>query len=430
MIYDESEEFCLHHEDAIKLVYTKDLVKVCPKCGKKYTKEDNFCSQHEDAIKLVFLEDLVKICPKCGKKYTKEDNFCSQHDYAINLVLISDLVKECRICGAKYPKEYDYCIRCESKEPLTSIFKTPKVKDIKTNPNNGYNFYDFSNSLSDIEELLSPVNVDKLREFNLAESQFLDIIDNIKTTYKSVLDNLIETYHIDIDSLSTLDKILLFSKSFVKTYYKEGGGDLGHYAFNEIHIDDRATDAMQITTIIHELSHFLLAEILEQVISIILDTNKTEAVEAFVAYLLVNKLNYLIDEYCAHTVEGRFALYGYQDYGSYEQVLSEFLEQYSPEHVNVANSIGNTFAYYIKDIMESFIDEKLRSDIKEEYSRINDVPNYSKLKYETSVIFDWQRFSKSIRIMLTENIDEFTGNPEDMEKLRLYTIKFKENNGE
>ena len=67
-----------------------------------------------------------------------------------------------------------------------------------------------------------------------------------------------------MDSLSTLEKIILFSKAFVKTEYKEGGGDLGHFEFNEIYIDDRATDALQITTVIHELSHFLLAEILEQ----------------------------------------------------------------------------------------------------------------------------------------------------------------------
>ena len=44
-------------------------------------------------------------------------------------------------------------------------------------------------------------------------------------------------------------------------------------SINEIYIDDRATKALQITTIIHELSHFLLAEILEQIISIILSND-------------------------------------------------------------------------------------------------------------------------------------------------------------
>ena len=236
---------------------------------------------------------------------------------------------------------------------------------------------------------------------------------------------------IDIDSLKTLDKVLLFSKSFVKTEYKEGGGNLGHFEFNEIYIDDRGTDAIQITTIIHELSHFLLAEILEQVISALLNTNKSDVVEAFVSYTLIkDDFNYLVDEYCAHTVEGRFAVLGYQDYGSYKSILERFLEIYSNDYIDVAKGIGNTFAVYIKDIITSFIDDKLREDIKEEFSKINDTPQYSDLQFETSDIYDWKRFSKAMQLMLTRNIEDFTSNPEDIEKLKMYAVKFRKNNYE
>lgn len=41
---------------------------------------------------------------------------------------------------------------------------------------------------------------------------------------------------------------------------------------------------------------------------------------------------------------------------------------------------------------------------------------------------DWQRFSKAIKLMLTSNIEEIITNPQDMEKLKLYTVKFKKNN--
>lgn len=381
-------------------------------------------------MKLVFSKDLVKICPKCGKKFTKEDNFCSQHsDELIELINISDLVKECKACGTKYTENFNYCAKCHYDGPLVYIVKTPKIKEIKTHPNKFYNFRAYSYHYDNIKDLLSQSNIEKLKSFNLSHSQFEDIINNIKDAYKTILNQLINDNDIDINSISTLDKILLFSKSFVKTEYKEGGGDLGHFEFNEIFIDDRATDALQITTLIHELSHFLLAEILEQIISLLLNTDKTEAIEAFVCYTLVNdELNYLIDEYCAHTVEGRFAVLGYQDYGSYKSTLSRFLEVYTEDYIEVANGIGNTFAFYIKDIMTSFINEELRMDIKNEYSKINDVPKYSELNYETNEILKWQQFSKAIQLMLTSHIDDIINNPQNMEKLKMYAVKFKKNN--
>lgn len=405
--------------------------KECPLCGEIYDSSDNYCSYHEDLVSLAYSKDLVKICPECGMKFQDDDNFCSQHENLVSLVFIDDLVKQCRRCGAKYPEEYEHCSRCGSKEPLEYIVKTPKIMDIVSNPNKFYNFKEYSNHFTEIEDLLRDSNIEKLKDFNISKSQFDKIIEEIKSTSKSLLDDLINQYRIDVNSLKTLDKIILFSKSFVKTYYKEGGGDLGNFKFNEIHIDDRATDAIQITTIIHELSHFLISEILEQIVSIILDCNKTDALEAFVCYTLVkNVLNSLIDEYCAHTVEGRFAVLGYQDYGSYESALSDFLQVYNEDHIVAANEIGNTFAHYIKNILESFIDEDLRNDIKEEYSKINDVPNYSKLKFETQEVFEWERLSKSIKLMLTSNIEEFINNPDDIEKLNRYAMEFKKNNEE
>lgn len=347
----------------------------------------------------------------------------------IRLVNIDDLVKVCKCCGAKYPKEYDSCIQCRCDKPLSYI-TTTRIKDIKTQPNHFYNFKDYSNKLDDISQLLSDDNVAKLNGFNLSQVQFDAILNKIKATSKDVLNDLTEEYHIDLDSLKPLEKILLFSKSFVKTEYKEGGGDLGHFEFNEIYIDDRASDALQITTIIHELSHFLLAEILEQVISIILNTEKTDAIEAFVCYLLVrDNFNYLVDEYCAHTVEGRFALLGYQDYGSYTQMLNDFIKENGEEYISVATEIGNTFAFYIKDIMTSFIDEDLREDIKDEFSKINDQPKFSELRYETSGVYEWERFSKAIKIMLTKDLDDILNNESDFEKLELYAVKFRKNNG-
>ena len=371
-------------------------------------------------------EEYVKICPRCREKYLERHNYCSKHEETIDLVYISDLIKECVCCGRTYPKNYKYCPTCGCEKPLTI-----DVKRINTHPNKYYGFNDYYNVFEEISQLLSQNNINNLVNFNFSQMQFDTIVDNIKKTYKSILDYLIEEYKIDLTTLTTINKILLFSKSFVMTDFKEGGGNFGHFEFNEVYIDDRASDAMQITTIIHELSHFLLAEILEQIVCELLNTNKTDAVEAFVCYLLTkNILNALIDEYCAHTVEGRFAPLGYQDYGSYEKCLSECLNEYTEQHIQIANTIGNTFAIYIKDIISSFIDEKIRKEIKLEFNKINDPPKYSGLKYETGDRLDWTGFSKAIKIMLTSNLEDFINNPHDMEKLESYTVKFREVNQE
>ncbi len=404
--------------------------KECPVCGETYDASHNYCSHHDEAIELVYTMDLVKACPKCGRKFKMDDNFCSQHeDELVKLVHINSLVKQCSSCGAKYPEDYNYCVRCNSDEELVNIIEPVDIKDIQTHPNEFYTHEDYSNNYDEINDLFLQSNIDKLNDFNLTEAQFDNILDNIKKTQENILNKLMQEHNIDLNALTTLEKILLFSKSFVKTDYKEGGGDLGHFEFNEIYIDDRANNAIQITTIIHELSHFLMAEILEQIVSLLLNTNKTDAVEAFVCYTLVyDNFNYLVDEYCAHTVEGRFAVLGYQDYGSYKSVLSNFLREYSEEHVEVANITGNTFAKHIKDIITTFIDEKLRQDIKEEFTKINDVPKYSELQYETSQVFKWDNFSKAIKLMLTQNIENIKNNPQDMEKLKLYAVKFRKNN--
>lgn len=412
-------------------ISSDNLIKVCPKCGEEYAEESNFCSKHSDLVKLVYAKDLVKICPKCGKKYTENNNFCSKHRDAVKLVYIKDLVKKCRACGALYPEEYNYCIRCEWDEPLEKIYKnTFKIIDIQFNPNTYYNFSSHKNNFNELDELLSNKNIDELEKFDFTQNQFDSIIENIIKTHEMLLNDLIEKYYIDFNNLNILDKMILFSKAFVKTYYKEGGGDLGHFEFNEIHIDDRLETPLQITTIIHELSHFLFSEILEQTISEILNTDKSDALEAFVSYVLVkDDLNYLIDEYCAHTVEGRFAVLGYQDYGSYKETLKRVLDEYSKAHVDVANTIGNTFAIYIKRIMSSFIDDELREEIKNEFSDLRDEKRYGELKYETADYLKWDKFKDAMRIILTKNIEIYVSNPDNIKELFAYSTKFKENNG-
>ena len=51
--------------------------------------------------------------------------------------------------------------------------------------------------------------------------------------------------------------------------------------------------------------------------------SKTDAIEALAWFTLIgNPLTKLTDEYCAHTCEGRFIPHGYQNYGSFNNILA------------------------------------------------------------------------------------------------------------
>ena len=376
------------------------MEKICPVCGKKYHKSDNFCSKHSKLVKLVEIRDLVKICPRCGQKYLEDDNFCGMHDEAIELCYITDLVKQCMGCGAKYPKEYNYCIKCEWDDPLVVIGrKDIDVINIPTSPNKTFNYRNYLNHYDTVETLFSSLNIELLKEFNFTEVQFDEIIENIIKVYKSNFDKIIKDYYIDYRGISLLDKILIFSKSIVKTEYKGGGGDYGHYLFNEIYVGDRSETALKIVTIIHELSHFLLSEILEQIVSTILNTDKTEILEAYVHYVLTDSFNHLIDEYCAHTVESRFAMMGFNDFNSYKQALREFVIDHGVDYVEPVSLIGNTFAKYVLMIIESFIDYNMRQEIIFEFSTLESPNEYEGLAFEMDETLDWYEFKKFIRII-------------------------------
>lgn len=423
--YSDDFTYCMECPGE-KLIKSKNLTKVCPKCGKKYISDYKFCM--DCVIELVDIDQLNKICPECGRLYSENREKCNNHEIAVEIVNINQLDKECGECGSKYPNSYDFCKRCDSKKLLKTIEKI-KVEYIEFSPNKYYNFYNYPNNYSSIEDLLDEKNIKKLNEFELSEMEFKEINDNILLTFQMILENLIREYSIDLNRLSPLEKVFLYSKCFVKTNYKDGGGDLGHFEFNKIYIDDRGSDALQITTIIHELSHFLLAEILEQIVSKLLNTQKTDAIEAYICYILSNySLNRLFDEYCAHTVEGRYAKLGYQDYGSYKSALNDFLEENKIELVSIVNEIGNTFAFYIKNILSSIIDEELRQDIMKEFDKLNETPKYGELQYETTEVYDWNDFSKALKTIINIDIGDLSENSQNLDKLNLYTREFKKNN--
>ena len=306
---------------------------------------------------------LIKICPKCGRKYPNYENFCFDCD--VKLKDVEDVnVKNLEICHE---------FTCKG-----------------------------SNAFDEFTDILTQENLIKINEFQFEMSDFDRIIKAIRSTALKNLDNAIKENEISLDDLTILEKVILFTKSFVDVEYKSYGAELGYYSFNKIHVDDRQLDSLQITTMLHELTHFLNKEILTHILCHLLDASKTREMESVIAFILsFSSENCLIDEYAAHTVEGRFTLFGYQDYSSFLSIQNT-LER-TDDEIEMLKTIANSLANVIKGIIESFIDDELLSDIKVQFRKdILDDPNYAQLKLENCTLLNDEGLLRAIQFVLLE----------------------------
>lgn len=301
--------------------------------------------------------------------------------------------KFCPQCGEKFPESENFCLDCGIR--LKEI-KDIDVRDIEISPQ-----FKVSGSLScrDFKEILTDENLERI---NLNDINIHEIIRNIRFTALKRLDYTIKENNILLKDLTVLDRIILFVKSFVNMEYKSYGPELGYYEFNKIYIDDRQLDALQITTLLHELAHFLNKEILTHVLCKLLDMSKTTEIESIITFILsYSPLNRLIDEYAAHTVEARFTLYGFQDYSSFVNIQNSID---MPEgEIEMLKTIGNTFADIIKEILESFIDYDMLEDIKYQFKAdILDRPDYRNLRYENCTLLNREGLDRAFRFILAD----------------------------
>lgn len=315
------------------------------------------------------------------------------------------------------------------KEMCDIIFNQDKAQ-INEIPNRNQIKDKYQNSISP-DEFFKRENIEKIMRCDITVSDYKNILDTVRN--ENSLKKIIEENDINLDDLAIKDRILLYSKSYVDTEYKSVGNLLGSYSFNKILIDDRLPSPLIITSVIHELSHFLLEKILKEVLMKILNTNDNPLISGFIKITLEDSdLNYLADEYCAHCVEGRFTLYGFQDYSSFTYKLSEISDLYSREDVEYALVIGNTFAYDIKDILEEFIDEKQREEIKREFLTLRDLPDYMPLDLEIESRLEDEDFIEAIAIILSSGIAEVINQGEKLERYMnkyediLYADQYKE----
>ena len=304
----------------------------------------------------------MRNCDICGTLNFKENNYCT---HCGNKLILKHI---CPICGENNADSSTYCIRCGSQiNPIT---------------------------IDDFDILFSQFNQDLLSNAEITDEQYNRILSGIfiRLDYTSIWGETIK------------NKILNFASIFTECKPKSRGYERGFiFLGNNIYYDDRLEESTQIATIIHELSHFLLFEIIENLLCYIFKVETSTTLQSFVWYFL--KI----------PVEGRFIPYGYQNYGSFNVLVESMgLDEESQE---LMIKLGNSFANEIIVYLEKYIDEELRNEIKLQYRKDLKPPTYDSILKETEDCFELDLKNRILLQMLCDVLKEVSSDSEGMMEL-------------
>lgn len=283
-------------------------------------------------------------------------------------------MKDCDICGTFNPKENNYCVHCGNRLKLEHV--CPCCGE--ANP-------DYATHCSKCGGQINPITID---DFDIFFSEFNEaLMANASISdyeYNRIVDGIFKrAQYVEICGKTIKDKILNFAGAFAECKTKARGYERGYiHLGNCIYYDDRLDDSVQIATIIHELAHYLLFCIIEDLMCKILMVETSTTLQSFVWYFLTLPEFKIMNEYCAHTVEGRFIPFGYQNYGSFNLLLKNV--EADEEAIRGMVVFGNTFANEIISHLEKYIDNGLRDEIRIQYKKDSNDPTYKSILTETT----------------------------------------------
>ncbi|AMD17663.1 hypothetical protein TL18_06285 [Methanobrevibacter sp. YE315] len=282
----------------------------------------------------------MKICDICGNYNLKENNYCT---HCGNKLITEHF---CPFCSESNPDYATYCIKCgRQMNPLY---------------------------IDSFDVLFSEFNENLLSNASIGDVEYNKLLSEI----------FLRAEHFEIEGNTIKDKILNFAGIFTQCYPKSRGYERGFiFLGNKIFYDDRLDDSVQIATIIHELAHYLLFTIVESLLCEIFHVKTSSTLQSFVWYFLTLPEFKIMNEYCAHTVEGRFIPYGYQNYGSFNVLVED--TSLDSESIETMMIFGNTFANEIIVYLEKYLDERLREEIKLQYKMDLKTPNFDSIFIET-----------------------------------------------
>nr|WP_295000332.1 zinc ribbon domain-containing protein [uncultured Methanobrevibacter sp.] len=305
------------------------------------------------------------MCDICGTLNFKENNYCT---HCGNKLIIEHI---CPFCGESILDSATFCITCGN----------------QVNPI----------SIDDFDILFSEFNQNLLLNANITNEDYNQILSNI----------FIRADYVDVWGETTKNKILNLASIFTQCKPKSRGYERGYiFLGNGIYYDDRLDESVQIATIIHELGHFFLFAIIESLLCHVFKVKPSSTIQSFVWYFLTLPEFKIMSEYCAHTVEGRFIPYGYQNYGSFNVLVESMgVDDESLESMII---LGNSFANEIIVYLEKYINEELRNEIKLQYRKDLTKPTYESIFKETDNCFPLEIKNSVLLKMLYDVLKEVT----------------------
>ncbi|MBR2557344.1 MAG: zinc ribbon domain-containing protein [Methanobrevibacter sp.] len=283
----------------------------------------------------------MKCCEICGTFNFKENNYCT---HCGNYLIVKNV---CPHCGEVNMDNQSFCVKCKK-----------QIKPVV---------------IDDFDVLFNEYNKELLLNAEIDNKSYHNILKNIfkRADFSNLYGNSIK------------DKILDLANVFTVCKSKSRGYERGFSLGSMIYYDDRLDDSVQIATIIHELAHYLLFNIIEEVMCNILNVKSSKTLQSFIWFFLMLPDISIMSEYCAHTVEGRFIPYGYQNYASFNQLVEN--TQIDDDSLNNMIVLGNSFANELIVFLEKYIDKELRELIKLQYKKDLKSPKYESIKLETDI---------------------------------------------
>ena len=262
----------------------------------------------------------MKYCEVCGTLNLKENSYCTHCGCRI--------VEEniCPFCGKKNSDSSKFCINCNRQ--ITPI------------------------AIDSLDDLFSDYNFSLLINSNFSLKDYVDILNRI---FKK-LD------YIKITGKTAKEKVLQIANVFTSVIPVSSGVAKGEYAIQYIFYDDRLDECFQISTIIHELAHFLLFDLAVNILSEIFGVKASPALKSFVEYVFIDSQIQIMNEFYAHTVENRYIPIEFQRFNSYYKCVSDL--GFSEEDCQVFIELGSSYAQDIIHYLDKYIDENLRESIK------------------------------------------------------------------
>ena len=305
----------------------------------------------------------MKTCDVCGTRNFKENNYCT---HCGNKLILEHI---CPVCGEINSDAATHCVKCNNQ--LNPI------------------------SIDDFDILFNDFNQNLLANANVDDSEYLELLSNI----------FVRADYIDIWGETTKNKILNLASIFTECKPKSRGYERGFIFLGTcIFYEDRLADSVQIATIIHELAHYFLFNIIESLLCDILKVKPSSVIQSFVWYFLMFPEFKIMSEYCAHTVEGRFIPYGYQNYGSFNSLVENC--GFDEESLQTMIKLGNSFANEIIVYLEKYIDDDLRNEIKLQYRKDLTPPTNESILSETDDCFSITLKNKLLISMLGDVLKE------------------------